>query len=121
MQWLPDDTVVRFDLQRYWIPQRFQRHTDNVTLAGDAAHSMPPHRGQGLNHAIHDALNFVEAVKKIQADPESQAQVLRSYNDEVAERSRKETLMSLGAAGATYGTFKDSAQVKYGLVRSPEG
>ncbi|KIW96496.1 uncharacterized protein Z519_03565 [Cladophialophora bantiana CBS 173.52] len=33
-----------------------------VTLAGDAAHAMLPHRGQGLNNALKDASEIVDAL-----------------------------------------------------------
>lgn len=34
-------------------------------MAGHAAHSMPSHRGQGLNNALQDAWDIVQVVGKV--------------------------------------------------------
>ncbi len=34
----------------------------NITLLGDAAHRMPPYAGEGVNQAMHDALDLYEAL-----------------------------------------------------------
>jgi 2-polyprenyl-6-methoxyphenol hydroxylase-like FAD-dependent oxidoreductase len=83
---------------------------------------MPPHRGQGLNHAINDAFNFVEAVKKIKASDGSQSSLIQAYSDEVAERGAKETLMSKESAytSMSIDTLKESPWFKHGLRRMLE-
>ena len=93
-----------------------------MTLAGDAAHSMPPDRGPGLNHAINDAYNFVAIVKRIDSGGKGQREILEAYSDEVAERGAKETQLSRETAYLTlnYSRFKDSALMRNGMTRSPE-
>jgi 2-polyprenyl-6-methoxyphenol hydroxylase-like FAD-dependent oxidoreductase len=56
--------------------------------------------GQGGNHAIQDAHNLVEAVKKIAASNDEsarqqlQTELIRTYSDEVAKRGAEETNLS---------------------------
>lgn len=94
-----------------------------MTLAGDAAHPMPPFRGQGGNHAVQDAYNFVEMVKKIAEAKENRAelqkQVIREYSDEVAKRGAAETELSMknGKFMMGYSEFKNSPYMKQGLNR----
>lgn len=94
-----------------------------MTLAGDAGHPMPPFRGQGGNHAVQDAYNFVEMVKKISAATENreemQQRLMREYSDEVAKRGGDETELSIknGMFLMNYTNFKDSPYNKQGLNR----
>ncbi|KAK5172584.1 uncharacterized protein LTR77_002704 [Saxophila tyrrhenica] len=57
LTWSTDRTTVYkpFD----WSAEEL---ADIVTLAGDAAHAIPPHRGQGLNNALEDAAKLVDEV-----------------------------------------------------------
>lgn len=50
----------------YWPTQGWADHParGRVTLAGDAAHPMTPHRGQGLNNAILDCRDFVREIEE---------------------------------------------------------
>jgi 2-polyprenyl-6-methoxyphenol hydroxylase-like FAD-dependent oxidoreductase len=84
---------------------------------------MPPFRGQGGNHAVQDAYNFVEMVKKIAQAKEDriglQRQLMREYSDEVAKRGAEETGLSLknGWFMMGYHDFKESPYMKQGLTR----
>ncbi|MCJ1250307.1 hypothetical protein MMC30_007533 [Trapelia coarctata] len=92
--WIPDDTRITYDRIAYWIPIPWDNRDGRATLCGDAAHAMTPHRGQGLNHAICDATNFVRAIKKVR-DGESTLQVaISAYDNEVVRRGADEVIAS---------------------------
>ena len=82
---------------------------------------MPPNRGQGLNHAINDSLNFVDAVKRIASRQVSREEAMQEYMEEVVARGGKETELSRETAFLTldYRNFANSAIVKHGLTRAP--
>ncbi|RFU28012.1 hypothetical protein B7463_g8318, partial [Scytalidium lignicola] len=92
--WMPDDTNVTYDRMAYWVPVPWDNHDGRVTLAGDAAHPMTPHRGQGLNHAICDASHFVDAMKKVASGAVSLKSAITAYSDEVVRRGADEVLIS---------------------------
>ncbi|KAI1260420.1 hypothetical protein F5Y18DRAFT_420068 [Xylariaceae sp. FL1019] len=61
--------------------------TGRITLLGDAAHAMPPFRGEGAYHAITDALNLARAIDKVDKDNvESIKAVFGPYQDEMLTR-----------------------------------
>ena len=97
--WMPDDTVVTYDTMAYWIPIPWDNHAGRVTLAGDAAHPMTPHRGQGLNHAICDAANFVKGMSKLKVGTGGNGEVglakaIQEYDEEVVKRGADEVKTS---------------------------
>ncbi|KAH7069994.1 hypothetical protein BKA63DRAFT_92978 [Paraphoma chrysanthemicola] len=60
------DTHLPLDKSTYWANcAEWDNRAGRMTLAGDAAHPMTPHRGQGLNNALQDAANFVAAVERV--------------------------------------------------------
>ena len=65
-EWVPDDTYVASDRIKHWPnATRWKSCGGKVTLAGDAAHPMCPYRAQGLNNAIRDAAEYVEAIERV--------------------------------------------------------
>lgn len=77
-----------------------------VTLAGDAAHSMPPHRGQGLNDALQDACNLVQAIEKVVSGAARQDEEIQRVSDEIVERGAKETRLSIESAMKSFDVAK---------------
>ena len=45
--WIPDDTDVTYSSVSYWPTVEWDSKHGTLTLAGDSAHPVPPHRGQG--------------------------------------------------------------------------
>jgi hypothetical protein len=39
---MPDDTKITYNNIAYWVPVPWYNHEGRATLAGDAAHPMPP-------------------------------------------------------------------------------
>ncbi|KAL2796263.1 hypothetical protein BJX66DRAFT_336276 [Aspergillus keveii] len=59
--WLNADHVIHTgNLYGMKIPS-WDNRGGRVTLAGDAAHPFPPHRGQAINHALQDVYNITQA------------------------------------------------------------
>lgn len=42
--WIPEGTPISFDRLSYWATIPWDNHGGRVTLAGDAAHPMPPRK-----------------------------------------------------------------------------
>lgn len=92
--WMPDDTKITYDTMAYWVSIPWDDHDGRVALAGDAAHPMTPHRGQGLNHAICDAGYFVDAIQKVVTGTSSLKDAVASYSAEVVRRGADEVSIS---------------------------
>ncbi|KAI9807525.1 MAG: hypothetical protein M1825_005465 [Sarcosagium campestre] len=88
--WIPDDTQMTSNNIGYWVSIPWDNRGGRATLAGDAAHPMPPHRGQGLNHAICDAANLVSAIKKANSGEAYLADTIQAYEDEMIPRGADE-------------------------------
>ncbi|KAH0558632.1 hypothetical protein GP486_004714 [Trichoglossum hirsutum] len=88
--WIPDDTPVHPDRMAVWEPLPLDHHAGRVTLAGDAAHNITFHRGQGLNLALHDAADFVSAMVSVRDRQRSLQDALDWYGKEMLERSAAE-------------------------------
>ncbi|KAI9720895.1 MAG: hypothetical protein M1812_002734 [Candelaria pacifica] len=118
--WIPDDTPITYDRLSYWIPIPWDHKQGRGTLAGDAAHPMPPHRGQGLNHAICDASHFVSAMTKIHKGEASLEEAVTTYNNELVPRTADEVSSSKSNAFMmmTWDQVKESPMFKGGLQKN---
>lgn len=88
-----------------------------VTLAGDAAHSMLPHRGQGLNNALEDAAKLVEALKAtLKEGSMGLPEAVTGYEEEMVRRSglEVETTAKAAAAGHDWEMLRQSPIFKHG-------
>lgn len=66
--WVPEGTKVSADKISYWPTALWDNHQGTVSLVGDAAHPLSPHRGQGLNNCIADVAKVVECLKAFNED-----------------------------------------------------
>ncbi|KAL1296774.1 hypothetical protein AAFC00_000237 [Neodothiora populina] len=127
-QWIPEGHPVTFDVLRYWVSVPWNTRGGLATLAGDAAHPMGPHRGQGMNHAIQDAYNLVSFLTASRSDisehPESAqlANDIQSYSDEVARRGAEEVKLTTQSAymSLSWKSLPESPIIKHALDRSPQ-
>ena len=73
-------------------------------------------RGQGLNNAIQDAANYVQAMKKIKSGG-NMKEVIDAYDKETLERGKREVALSLAQTGASHKVevFKQSPLAKIGI------
>jgi 2-polyprenyl-6-methoxyphenol hydroxylase-like FAD-dependent oxidoreductase len=94
VQWLPDSTVIHPDRIAIWEPLPVDHHGGLVTLAGDAAHNITFHRGQGLNIALQDAADYVNAMIKVKNGELTLAEAVDEYGKEVLERGLAEFRLS---------------------------
>ncbi|KAI9783568.1 MAG: hypothetical protein M1839_003738 [Geoglossum umbratile] len=94
VQWMPDSTVAYPDRIAIWDPLPVDHHGGRVTLAGDAAHNITFHRGQGLNIALLDAADYVGAMVKVQNTEKTLEEAVEEYGKEVLERGTAESKMS---------------------------
>ncbi|KAK6380699.1 hypothetical protein LTS17_004899 [Exophiala oligosperma] len=87
---LGDDEVVPVDAGQQWAPFQWDNRGGRATLAGDAAHSMLPHRGQGLNNAMKDASEIVDALTAVYKGQRSLEEAITSYESEMIPRGANE-------------------------------
>ncbi|KAL8897693.1 MAG: hypothetical protein Q9192_002447 [Flavoplaca navasiana] len=103
-----------------WAPtMAWDNYGGKVTLAGDAAHSMLPQRGQGLNNAIKDASDIVDAIKDATSGAKTLKDAILAYEAEMKPRGASEVALSLEQAlkGRDKNTIKDSPLFKLGWQR----
>ncbi|ERF73234.1 hypothetical protein EPUS_03075 [Endocarpon pusillum Z07020] len=94
---IPDDTVCSHNRLSYWPTEPWDNRNGTVTLAGDAAHPMTFHRGQGLNNAIDDAAQLVQQLQGL-TDRTSHQEItaaINRYDEEVQQRGREAVESSL--------------------------
>ncbi|KAF6825163.1 FAD-binding domain containing protein [Colletotrichum plurivorum] len=101
MEWTPEGSPCYVDEMKYWLPSAWNTHGGRVTLAGDAAHPMLPFRGQGLQHAIIDSLNYVNSLVKLRdsgGDVATREKLMATYGADVVERGATVVAQSLSEA-----------------------
>lgn len=142
--WIPQETEIPPPSNvAYWPTVEWDNKNGLITLAGDAAHPLPPHRGQGLNHCIQDISNLLAAILSLspsnaaEASEESkptmtQASAISAYDAELVKRGGEEVENSRKNSMLVHDfeKFMDSPVLKQGyartkfaggVVRSPPG
>ncbi|KAL8836738.1 MAG: hypothetical protein Q9170_002802 [Blastenia crenularia] len=77
-----------------WRTEPWDNRKGRVTLAGDAAHPMTYHRGQGLNNAIVDAAFLCRALNEHCFNSKSIEAALAVYEKEMQARGRAAVISS---------------------------
>ncbi|KEF61158.1 uncharacterized protein A1O9_02723 [Exophiala aquamarina CBS 119918] len=115
---LPEDTVIPADPGQQWSPISWDNRDGTVTIAGDAAHSMLPNRGQGLNNAMQDAAEVVDAVKSAVSGAATLKDAISTYEDGMRPRGAKDVALSLETAKKLLvSDLKESPMFKVGLQK----
>ncbi|KAK5164743.1 uncharacterized protein LTR77_009406 [Saxophila tyrrhenica] len=91
----PWQLVIPSDRVSIWLPVLWDNHEGRVTLAGDAAHAMTFHRGQGLNNCIRDAKEIVSGLKKHVKGETALSGVVAAYEKEMLDRGSAEVKTSM--------------------------
>ena len=106
----PWQLVIPSDRVSVWIPVPWDNHGGHITLAGDAAHAMTFHRGQGLNHCIRDAKELLSKLNEyVNGECELQ-DAIDAYEKEMQDRGSAEvkTSMEQSLKCHSWETFQDS-------------
>ena len=121
---LPDDLPVIVDRTTVWRPTMdwTQKFGHRVTLAGDAAHPMPPHRGQGLNNALQDAAVLAEELKAVKAGEKSLSETVAAFEKDMKQRTLQEIPISIAQAQMvhSYDTLMNAPFFKHGMNKYRE-
>ena len=94
MAWVPEGTHIPRDRLAIWSPVPWNHHGGRITLAGDAAHAVTYHRGQGLNNCLNDAYNLVTGLIEVSKGEKTVDCFLTEYGEEVVDRGSAEVAMS---------------------------
>jgi 2-polyprenyl-6-methoxyphenol hydroxylase-like FAD-dependent oxidoreductase len=94
----------------------------HVTLAGDSAYAMPPHRGQGLNNGLNDAAILVEQLEAVKQGKKSLKEAVEAYEEDMRERTVKEIPISIAQARMVYSweTLMSAPFIKLGMHKQAE-
>ena len=121
----PEDLPIVTDRTTVWTPNMDWSKTEfgsRVTLAGDAAHTMPPHRGQGLNNALQDAAELVEQLKAVKSGEKSLSGAVGAYEKDMKERTLVEIPISVAQARMVHNfdTLLNAPFFKHGMNKYKE-
>ncbi|KAF5373085.1 hypothetical protein D9758_001499 [Tetrapyrgos nigripes] len=94
---IPDDAQIWHNRLSDWPTEKWDDRNGTVILAGDAAHPMTFHRGQGLNNVINDVYTLRRALQEKYPPSDTSttspfAEALKVYEGEVWERGREAVL-----------------------------
>lgn len=122
---LPDDLVFPVDGTAVWKPDLDWSSSPlwpNVTIAGDAAHAIPPFRGQGLNNALQDAADLVDWLAEA-AGVADLKEAVAGYEKEMKERTLTELEVSILQAETVHNweRLMEAPFVKHGMNKFKEG
>jgi 2-polyprenyl-6-methoxyphenol hydroxylase-like FAD-dependent oxidoreductase len=112
------NTYLPLDSGTYWSRAApWDNRKGRMTLCGDAAHPMTPHRGQGLNNALLDASSMVEMMRKVVFGGEELEACVGKYDEEVLARGKEEMAVSLKQTMFIHDweTLMESPMVKIGM------
>ncbi|OCL07891.1 FAD/NAD(P)-binding domain-containing protein, partial [Glonium stellatum] len=116
--WVKEGTRIPLDQGTCWERATpWDNRKGRMTLCGDAAHPMPPHRGQGLNVAIQDASLFAAAIIEAASGAKSLSEAIDAYDKEMFERGTKEMKISVAQSKAIHKweTLMESPLAKIGM------
>ncbi|KAL9103360.1 MAG: hypothetical protein Q9163_001572 [Psora crenata] len=83
---VPEEKRIWCEQLSQWPTMGWDNVRGNVTLAGDAAHPMTYHRGQGLNNAAQDAAYLCRALQEYCEGRKPLADVIAAYEAEMVQR-----------------------------------
>ncbi|KAK0624030.1 hypothetical protein B0T14DRAFT_192503 [Immersiella caudata] len=98
IQWTSSGDDVFIDEMRTWVSVPWDTLNGRVTLAGDAAHPMLVYRGQGFQHAVTDADNFIKGLVSVRDEGAKREETIKAYSDDAAERGAAAVSQSLKEA-----------------------
>ncbi|KAH8820697.1 hypothetical protein F5884DRAFT_764906 [Xylogone sp. PMI_703] len=117
--WLPENHPMYSNEIKYWLPSPWDNHNGRITLAGDAAHPMPPYRGQGLNHSICDVSKLMNGLISVN-DKRELPEVIKVYEEEMIPRTKAETESSVENMILVHDweKIKESPMMKVGIAKT---
>ncbi|KAJ4392256.1 hypothetical protein N0V93_005881 [Gnomoniopsis smithogilvyi] len=115
---IPAGTKAWHNRLSSWMPVPWDNRGGRVTLAGDAAHAMTFHRGQGLNNAITDAASLQEklSASKAPITRERLTTAIAAYEAELVPRGQTAVEINNVNTVATHSwsTVLESPIMKFG-------
>lgn len=122
---LPENLNLGVDRITVWRPTMDWSKTEfggRATLAGDSAHCMPPHRGQGLNNALQDAATLVDKLAAVKNGEKNLTEAVEGYEKEMKQRSLQEIPISVRTAQMAHDweLLMDTPAIKLGMNKYKE-